>query len=144
MPVLPVTELVPDDGDDLVLRQVLEQRVEEHDPLVLPEAEEVRVRVRRALGAVHLEDLHEREVDEVREVLDLVLERSVLQLLELVVDRSDEVRLNSRHEHRDEDHERLDLAVTGDNKEFQDIECNLARGFISRESREERELIVPS
>ena len=66
----PVAELVPEDRDDLVRLDLLEQRVEEHDALVLAEAVHVRVRVARPLRAVDHEQRDQRVLDRARELLD--------------------------------------------------------------------------
>mmetsp|Transcript_585 Transcript_585/g.1642 ORF Transcript_585/g.1642 Transcript_585/m.1642 type:complete len:466 (-) Transcript_585:7-1404(-) len=93
---LPVPQLVAEDRQDVLLLQV-QQRVVQHDPLVLPESEEVGVAVRGALGAVYLEELRQGKFDLGGERLDLEPQVVVLQGLELVEDGLDEVRVDPHH-----------------------------------------------
>ena len=58
----PVADLVAQHGLQLGHGHLLDKRVEEHDALVLAEAEEVRVAVAAALAAVDLVELRQREV----------------------------------------------------------------------------------
>ena len=61
--VVDVPELVRDDEPQLVAREVLEQRVVEHDALRVPEAGDVGVGGRRAAARVDLVDLADVDGD---------------------------------------------------------------------------------
>ena len=88
---LEVAELVREHGLDLVRRQALEQRVEEHDALRAAESGEERVAVARAARAVHHEQAAVGETAAREQRLDRVARRACGQRRELVEERRDHV-----------------------------------------------------
>ena len=56
-------QLVAEDGEDLVVRHLVEEGVEEHDAFVLSEAEHEGVAVAAALGAIDDKELRQRVLD---------------------------------------------------------------------------------
>mmetsp|Transcript_9588 Transcript_9588/g.19756 ORF Transcript_9588/g.19756 Transcript_9588/m.19756 type:complete len:234 (-) Transcript_9588:84-785(-) len=97
---LPMAKLMAEHCQDLLVAQC-QQGVIDHDALVLPEAEEVCVAVRRAFGAIYLVELGEREFFIRRKILDLSSEFCVLQSFELVEQGLDEVGVKP-HESEDQ------------------------------------------
>ncbi|GIX65898.1 uncharacterized protein BcabD6B2_53330 [Babesia caballi] len=94
---LPVAQFVSSDADDL-RRRLLQQRVVDHDLLEPPQPVKVHVRVGAALGAVHQLDLPQRELEALGQVLNARLQLAVLQRLELVEERRDQVAVYHEHE----------------------------------------------
>mmetsp|Transcript_10500 Transcript_10500/g.34497 ORF Transcript_10500/g.34497 Transcript_10500/m.34497 type:complete len:357 (+) Transcript_10500:1245-2315(+) len=98
--VLPVPKLVGEDGDDqlVVLLALVEERVVQDDPLVLPKTKQVCVAVAGALGRVHDKELLQRKLDRAREPFNLRLQIALLERVVLVEERRDEEGVNRDEE----------------------------------------------
>ena len=82
--VLPVAQLVAEHGDDLVLRQVLEQVVVEQNAVDAEEAVRRGVAVARSLAAVDHLNAADAEADALRQLVNAVAERRGLHRRHLV------------------------------------------------------------
>ncbi|KAJ8575555.1 hypothetical protein ON010_g3658 [Phytophthora cinnamomi] len=97
VPEFPVAELVAEHSDDLIMRGLLQQRVEQHNALAFEQTKEVGVTMAGALGTVRDEELYEQEGPDVH--------------VEVLSSPPDDVNQGRRDRESDDDeqHEALDL-----------------------------------
>jgi len=70
-------------------------------PLILEESKHKRVRVRTPLTPIHNEEFGQRKLQTARQLIDLLLQRSLRQRLVLIEQRHDHHRDNRHHKHRE-------------------------------------------
>ena len=93
-----VTELVREHGLEFTVRQPCEQRVVEDHAFAAPDASEVRIRLRRALAAVHHKQTLRRKTAALHQAADTLLKRLILQGFEFIEQRRDEHRIEHQQQ----------------------------------------------
>ena len=99
MLVVPVAELVREDGLDFVGLALLHEGVEDDDVFAPGETEEVGVAVRAALAAIDFVEMHEGEVEPRGQLLRTRAEVALWERGKLVKERLDEGGVYDDHRH---------------------------------------------